>query len=262
MATRKTSTTKAEGIELSVIEVSHGVLHFRVVGTSPLIQHAMSDKALHDLLYPQNKKRAADKQASDKHAPYMEFLGSCYAFRQEDDEPTRLYLPATAFKAALINAALDLPGVAKTQLGRLVRVLGDKVPVYGIPQMMMSVVRSADQNKTPDVRTRAILREWACAFAVRFVKPLVKEANVANLLAAAGYLQGVGDWRTQKGSGNYGEFRLAGADDADYDRIVAGGGRAAQDAALLDPSTYDLETDRLWAWFQTEKHRRDGIKAA
>ena len=71
---------------------------------------------------------------------------------------------------------------------------------------MCSVTRSADINKTPDVRTRAIIPEWCLSATVQFTKPLLKENAIVNLMAAAGLTQGIDDWRQQKGSGNYGAF--------------------------------------------------------
>ena len=246
--------------EISVMEVSRGQIDFLILGRSPMISNAMSAKAAQQLLLPPQKKNAAEKASSLKHDPMDEFRRSLYRARS-DDAPTRILVKSTAFKAALISAGIDIPGATKSQMGRLTYVVGDYVSVYGIPQLMMSVVRSADINKTPDVRTRAILPEWACQLSVVFTKPLIKETAVANLLAAAGMTQGIGDWRVQKGSGNYGQFELAGTDNADWQRIVATGGREAQDAAIANPETYDSETDELLAWFESETKRR-GLKIA
>ncbi len=163
---------------------------------------------------------------------------------------------ASAFKAALKSAALDLPGASKSQIGRLTYVEGDLVSIYGVPKLLMSVVRSADMNRTPDIRTRAILTEWACRVSITFVMPLLREQAVVNLLAAAGITQGIGDWRPQKGSGSYGQFALVGIGDADFDRIVATGGRDAQMAAMAEPECYDDETEKLLSWFDVESKRR------
>jgi hypothetical protein len=159
-------------------------------------------------------------------------------------------------RTAMATAALDMPGAKKTQIGRLVTVDWDAMPVYGLPKVFMAVTRSADMNKTPDVRTRAIVPEWACRLSIRFQKPIMREQSLANLLAAAGRLAGVGDWRQEKGSGSYGAFKLVSADDKDWLRIVKTQGRAAQKDALDNPVAYNDETSEMLAWFDVELKRR------
>lgn len=130
-------------------------------------------------------------------------------------------------------------------------MLGDYIHIYGVPELFMSIVRSADMKRTPDVRTRVALREWACTLNVSMVQPLVKPNAVANLLAAAGMTVGVGDWRGEKGSGNYGMFHVADEDDADLKRIMKNG-RTVQEEAMRNPTAFDDETADLLTWFNEE----------
>lgn len=253
MAKSKTDSTT----EISILEVHQGELTVCVLGQSPFIYNAMSEKARHELLMPAPKKNAAERASNLKHNPLDEFRNSTYQNRNSD-AVTRLNFPSAAFKKALASAALDIPGAAKAQIGRLVWVEGDRVDMYGVPRLLCSITRSADMNKTPDVRTRAILPEWACTLRLRFMKPILKEQTIANLLAAAGLTQGVGDWRQQKGSGSYGQFKLVSADDPDWKRIVKTGVLKAQDEALDKPEFYDEETERLIAWFDAELVKRHG----
>ena len=124
----------------------------------------------------------------------------------------------------------------------------------------MAITRSSDINHTPDVRTRAILREWACRITVRFPTPLMRAQSVANLLASAGEQSGAGDWRQQKGSGSYGSYILVASDNPDFKRVMAEGGRKAQVEALQNPVAYNDETSEMLAWFGVEFNRR-GFKA-
>lgn len=242
---------KADSGEISVLEIQQGVVEFCVLGRSPLILNRMSEKAKRELLMPKGRKTKADRAASLKHIPIEEYRASVYRNFRED-APTRLQFPATAFKAAMATAALDLPGASKSEIGRLVSVEGWNVAVYGVPQIFLSIVRSADMAKTPDVRTRALLPQWACRLQVRFVRPLLKMQTVANLLAAAGVTAGVGDFRQEKGKGSFGQFELVDADNPEFVRIMAEQGREAQDAALLAPEPYDEETAELLTWFEAE----------
>jgi len=246
-------TTKANE-EISILEVSQGRFECCILGRTPLIMNRMSEKAGRELLLPR-RKTAADKAGSLKHNPPEEFRASAYRAVGED-VPTRLLLLATAFKGAMRSVAVDIPGAAKAQIGRLTYVDGDHVSIYGIPKLLMSITRSADMNRTPDVRTRAIVPHWACRLGVTYVKPILREQAVANLLAAAGIMRGVGDWRPEKGAGNYGQFELVSQDDAKFKAILSGGGMAAQDAALAKPECYDAESHDLLAWFTTTASER------
>lgn len=246
--------TKSSEAEINVIQISQGRIEFCVLGKTPLILNRMSEKASRELLLPR-KKTAADKASSLKHNPPEEYRASAYK-SVGNDAPTRLLILSTAFKGAMRSCAVDIPGVAKSEIGRLTYVDGDYVDIYGVPKLLMSITRSADMNRTPDVRTRAIVPEWAARISVTYVQPLLREQAVANLLAAAGIMRGVGDWRPEKGAGSYGQFELVAKDDKRFLSIIKSGGRAAQDKALERPEPYDAETTELLTWFETEATRR------
>jgi hypothetical protein len=89
---------------------------------------------------------------------------------------------------------------------------------------------------------------------VRFVMPTMNETTVARLLETAGLVIGIGDFRQEKGKGNYGQFTLC--DKSDVEGIIKAGGRKAQDAALEKPECYDVESREMLAWFEAERTRR------
>lgn len=252
------ATAASKGAEVNILEVTRGHMEFCILGTSPLIMNRMSQKVWFELLAPKGKKTAADKAANVKHDPIKEFRDSPYVIAEENS-PTKLALMVTAFKRAMATAAMDLPGASKTQIGRLIYMPGEMQPVFGIPRVFMAVTRSSDIKRTPDVRTRAILPEWACRIEVTFTKPLLKEQGIANLLAAAGMASGVGDWRQEKGSGSFGSFKIVAEDNPDFRRIVNTQGRVAQQEALDFPEAYNEETAQMLSWFSVEMKKR-GMK--
>lgn len=250
MATKKT----AEVAEISIQALAEGEMHFCVLGTSPLIFNRLSEKAGRELLLPY-KKTAADKAGSMKHDPISEFRASPY--RMSDPKaPTALAVLPSMFKAAMGTAALRTPGAKKTEIEQLVRVRWENLPVYGVPKVLCAITRSADMNRTPDVRTRAILPEWACFLTIKFEKPILREQVIAGLLATAGRVAGICDWRQEKGSGSFGSFRLASADDPDFVRITTKLKREQQEYALDNWEAYNEETGELLAWFGVETQRR------
>jgi hypothetical protein len=252
MAARKNEPAGPATVEIPLITTY--TIDVCVLGKRPLICNRMSEKAQRELLSPAGRKTTAQKQSTLKHNPLEEFRASPYILK-EDDAPTYLALMSSAFKGAMATAALDLPGANKTQIGRLVWVEGDYTPVYGIPQLFMAVTRSADMNKTPDIRTRAIVKHWAAKVAVSFVTPLINEQAIANLMVAAGQTVGVGDYRPQKGKGTYGQFEVVTEDDARF-RAVLRDGRASQLAAMQNPDAYDQDTEDLLSWWTNDTQRR------
>ena len=240
---------------IDVQEMSTNKVEFCILGRTPIILNRMSEKAKYELLFPKGRKTSAQKATSLKHNPYQEYRDSPYTI-PDDAAPTLIAHLATSFKAAIRGAGVDVPGATKAQLGRLMWVEGERIPLYGEPRLFMAITRSADMNKTPDVRTRAIIPRWACKLSVSFVTPQLNAKTVGNLLAAGGLTQGVGDWRPEKGSGNFGQFDLVGPDDPEFNDIIENGGRDVQTRYMDHPAPYDQETEELLDWFYDEAERR------
>lgn len=239
---------KKQETEIRILKVEYEHVQVAVVGTSPLICNRVSEKAKRELLMPKGKKTESEKRQNLKHVPLDEFRASPYTL-PDNDAPTLLAALSVWFKKAMMTAALDLPGAKKAQIGRLLRVEGERIPLYGVPQFYMAVTRSADIKKTPDIRTRALLPHWACFLDITYPTPMIEQQSVLNLLAVAGMFSGVGDNRTEKGSANYGSFRLAEAHDPELKNIIKHGRRATQVTALDKPVMYDDETESLFTWY-------------
>lgn len=241
---------------IEVVEIQMGRAEFCVLGTTPLIQNRMSEKARQQLLFPPPPRNRAERQASLKHDPTAEFRSSMYRSLNEAKPVTRLHVPTGAFSRALAAAARDIPGATKAQMDRLTSVADVNISLFGLPMLFMSVVRQAGIAKTPDIRTRAILPRWACRVTIEYVRPLLIERTVVNLFAAAGVIVGVGDDRPEKG-GAHGKFRLCSADDPEFLDITKNEARQHQDAAIATPVCYDAESDELLGWFQAEVVKRE-----
>jgi len=252
---------KKQDAEISVLEVSRGTITCCVKGITPLICEAMPIKVQGGLLAGGKKKTASEKHAEMKHDPLSEYRLSVYKC-MNGTGPTRILMKAVSFKCALADVAIDLPGARKAPIGRNVSAYGetrkDYVDIYGIPKLRMDVVRCADINHTPDIRTRACLEEWACKVLLTFTKPVLNETVVVNLLAAAGVMRGIGGYRPEKGKGDYGQFEIVSQDDPDFMRLLKMG-RAAQDAALENPAYYNNEAEELMEMYCADAARR-GIK--
>lgn len=246
---------KAEAGTLHIDALKQGRVTLRMIGTTPLYFNAMSAKAKRTLLIGGGKKTAAEKKEL-KHDPEQEFRDSVY---RQPGGPTLLGFPAPGVKGAMATAALETPGVTKTSVQRLIFLPQQRVNIWGKPLLKMDVVRSADMNKTPDVRTRAFLPRWCAEVDIAFVTPTLSVHSVVSLLANAGVIVGIGDFRQEKGRGSYGTFAVAGddlGDWSDYWSEVTAEGRAVQEAAMADPEFADEETAELMEMLSDERIKR------
>ena len=240
---------------IDVVRVTEEAMTFCVVGMSPFVCNTMSAKVKGQLLLPPRRKSKSERESTLKHDPMREFVDSAMRSRGDEAE-TRILFPAAGFKRSMATAALEIPGVNKTQINRLCWSEGHAVSIYGVPELWMTVVRSADMARTPDVRTRAIVPEWASRVTMRYVTPNLNRQSVGNLFSSAGVFIGVGDGRPEKGALSFGRFEIVSEDDERYQRIVQSGGREAQDAAFAEPTCFDQETEELLEWWNAEVKRR------
>jgi hypothetical protein len=243
-------------VEVLQVSLTMARLEFCILGTTPFIHHAMSEKARKELLIPSEKSKAA-RALRLKHDVIEEYKSSPYVV-DDPKSPTRTVVPAVSFKRVLESMSLDVPGMTKSVITRNVVAAGHMLPLFGVPELKMDVVRSADMARTPDIRTRAVVREWATKIVLQFPSPLLNQKVVTDLLGLGGMLRGVGDYRPEKGAGDYGTFVIVPESDANYQRILKTGGREAQIAALENPNPplYDEETEKLYLHFVQEVEAR------
>jgi hypothetical protein len=242
--------------EIHIVKMDRLYLDYWILGVTPLICHAISVPSREILLVGSDKsKKATTVKHNIKHNPPEEYRG-CFYLNQDPSEGPLFVMQSISFKKALCSSALDIEGVAKTEMGRLTYVVGDFVWIYGVPKLFMTTVRTSDKNRTPDIRTRPIFPEWCCKIRVGFVTPNITRTGVSNLLGNSGMIRGVGDGRPEKGTHSYGQFTLVKEDDDDWNRIRAEQGRIPQLAAYDNPEYYDSETAALMDFWYKEVRRR------
>jgi len=247
---------KAEGETLHIDPLKQGQVTLRLIGQTPFYAHAMGAKAMRTLLVGGGKKTAAERKEL-KHDPEVEFNDSIYRM---PDGPTLLGFPAPGVKGAMATAALETAGVTKTSVQRLIFLPEYRIKMWGKPYLKMDVVRSADMNKTPDIRTRAFLPRWVAEVNIAFVLPTLSVHSIVSLLSNAGVIVGIGDFRQEKGRGSFGTFAVAGDGDMGewqsyWDEITAEG-RDVQQAAMDNPMCADAETQELMDFLTGERKRR------
>ena len=241
---------------MEIHTLKQGRVKLRMIGQTPMYFNSMGAKAWRDLFVGGGKKTAAEKK-DIKHNPEQEFRDSVYKQPKGD---TLLCFPAAGVKGAMCTAALETAGITKTSVQRLIFLPESHVRIWGKPYLKMNIVRSADMNKTPDVRTRAYLPNWCAEIEIRFVTPTLSNMSIVSLLANAGTVVGIGDFRQEKGRGSYGTFSVAGSENmgdqqAIWDEITQED-RSVQELAMEHPECADEQTAELMQFIQEERLRR------
>ena len=215
MATKKTE----EVVEIKPLD--NRQVKIEIIGDTPLIVHAWSDKSKRMMLEAQQK--TTKTKAKDIRDPYDEFINSMYwltkkpestveAFEQAVANGAKWGFPVGAIKMAGNSAAyragwvknqMQLRGsyFLKTEWGDMAEIKGDT------PIIREDMVRIG--MGSADLRYRAEFRNWTMEMILEYNAggelTLEQIMNVVNL---GGYSVGIGEWRPEK-DGDFGRYHIA-----------------------------------------------------
>lgn len=195
---------KTKSVSVEVVEFSIRQVTIPIVGISPLIVHAWSEKS---------KRMISDKQAGKAKNKKHEIRDP-----QDDYEQAKHIsedgwegLPAAALKAAMIRGAKMVGMVMKdTQAAFFVNADCEKtqlVRIHGDSRMRTDMVRVG--MGAADIRYRPEYLEWYMELNIDFNEGLISIDQLHQIVKAAGYGNGLGEMRPEKGKFNYGRFKLA-----------------------------------------------------
>lgn len=171
----------------------------RIVGDSPLISHAWSQKAKQMMLDKQMKKGTQAKEAKDPQRDYEESL-----YRLPDG---RCGFPAVGIKAAAIRGAKAL-GMVMADSRAAFHIEGDLLPIQGDPRPREDMVRVG--MGTADIRYRGEFPEWSIELPITYNARIVSAEQIVAMLDAGGFGTGIGEWRPEK-DGQFGRFHVEAA---------------------------------------------------
>ena len=208
-----------EIIEIRPIQIRKATIH--IVGDTPLIMHAWSEKAKREMLEKQMK--VTKTKAKDAKNPVEDFIRSMYwltpmptdmtedGFHTAIDNGARFGFPVTAFKQAAISAAYRM-GWAKDKMSMrgAFFIDGDENQMLEIksdtPIMREDMVKVG--MGTADIRYCGEFRNWSADINVSFNENgQYSLEQIINIINAGGYVCGVGEWRPER-DGQYGMFHV------------------------------------------------------
>lgn len=220
------ATKKTEVIEIKPIEIAK--LNIRIVGDTPLIMHAWSEKAKREMLEAQ--QGAKKGKAKERKSPVVDFINSMYWMTEKPDvdnsmsdeecekrfndaikKGAKFGFPVTAFKQAAISAAYRL-GWSKDKMSLrgvffidsdedgMVEIKSD------VPEMREDMVKIG--MGTADIRYRGEFRNWYADLTISYNANGNYDLNsIINIINAGGYVCGVGEWRPER-DGQNGMFHI------------------------------------------------------
>lgn len=185
-------------------------MDLRIVGDSPLICHAWSEKAKRMMLEKQTKRATAGREIRD---PFREFTESLYWLTPKPETPTmedvvnaRFGFPTVAFKAAAVDGAYQ-SGIVdkKTTLRGAFHILEEFAEIEGTPILREDMVRIG--MGTADLRYRGEFKEWSTTLHIRFNENVISVEQLCNFFNVGGFACGIGEWRPSK-DGVYGRYHV------------------------------------------------------
>lgn len=212
--------TSGEKVSLAAaLTVKPAFFDFNIwlVGDTPLITHAWSEKARREMLSKQVKAAKAGREAKN---PEEDFLNSLYTMGDG------IYgFPAMGVKNCILSAAHKDKGIPRVSVMSGLWLDADMVRtrpalagaicdmpllrIYGTkPEMREDMVRvGSGLNKTASLAYRSQFTTWAINVRGRFNATAINAEQLAFLIQEAGMSYGLGEWRNEK-HGMFGAFHL------------------------------------------------------
>lgn len=215
MATKK----ETEVVEIRPLDIKR--VKVRIVGDTPLIVHAWSEKAKRQMLEAQMK--TTKTKAKEVRNPFDDFVQSLYwlegkpeeskeeAFEEAVKNGAKWGFPVGAIKQAGNSAAYRM-GWVKNQMQLrgsyfLQTEYGDMAEIKGsVPEMREDMVRIG--MGSADLRYRGEFKNWYMDMTLEYnASGDMTLEQILNVINAGGYTCGIGEWRPEK-DGSFGKYHI------------------------------------------------------
>ena len=198
------SERATQRIEIKKVPVEKA--RVKIVGDTPLLVHAWSEKVKKQLLTDmQMSKREKKEKEHERKDPFADFVEAAYwitpmpqvrglpveeqvkLFEKAIEDGAKFGFPTIAFKKAAITAIiLDIEEPPE---------LSEDVVQVGFP-------------KKPDLRYRPSFRKWSVELEITLIKTgMFTMEDVVNAIDMSGFMNGVGEWRTER-DGEFGSYHV------------------------------------------------------
>ena len=204
---KKKETPSTKTIVLTPINIRE--FDITLVGTSPLMVQAFTNKAKNEMMEKHLKKGKKAKEARDimqevKDALYYMPKGSKHKYG----------IPTSGIKNCAVSATRFSDGLPATRARGAFFVLDQAAGLVGLNAKEF-VVDERPVNigpfgkKTKMIRFRPRFDEWSVTFRVRYNASSISPEQILNLYQLAGFSIGLHEYRPERG-GNLGQFEVEG----------------------------------------------------
>lgn len=200
--------TKTNTKIISLPRLSIQKIKIKIIGDTPLIVHAWSEKSKRELIDKQKKKAKNAKEARDFQ---KEFYDCLYWLTEKPKTPSftvpkdaKFGFPANGVKACAVSSCRFIDGIKMTEVRGAFHINGEFIEIKGTPTPREDMVRIPSGA---DVRCRAEFKEWSAEFEIDYNTAALSEEEIFNLFHVGGFGVGLGDWRPEK-DGTFGKFHI------------------------------------------------------
>lgn len=227
------ATKKNDGIQTITIKpIQLQKAKITLVGDTPLLVHAWSEKAKKEMLESQQKLKK-DKKAKEIRDPFSEFMNAAYwitpkpeddtpeAFEKAIEEGAKFGFPVTAIKQAALSACYRA-GLISNQMGMkcsfYVNAVEGVNPGSGSelaviesnepPKFREDMVKIGGIQKVADLRYRPAFVNWRIPLIVTLIDTgTFTMDSIINAINLGGYMNGIGEWRMER-DGDFGHYHV------------------------------------------------------
>ena len=205
----KPAAERAEMITIEDVDFQEISLH--VIGESPLLMNAFSNKAKQDITatsadtgsQPQGKRTP---QAIVEDALYRLPNGKGY------------YMPASCFRRACVEVCTSFGrkgGISKKLITQALRIVEGQIPLLTADgsKLLTKYTMHDTMGRNPQTGGgvaifRPMFENWSMRFVIRYNARAITPSTLVKILNTAGQCCGVGDWRHEK-MGSFGYFKVS-----------------------------------------------------
>ena len=213
------ATSKAkEVVFLAPMKTKEVTVRIESMDDSSLVVHQFGDKERRKMAEKQAKtaNKGRGREARDPEAEYEA------AFHRLSDGSYGF--PAHGIKASIANAAHRDLGFPRTAVYKAVFVHPDdpvtncvRIEHSAAPKMRTDVVRL--ESGVADLRYRPEFQDWAMNLRITIDEDWINVDTLVALIQRAGFGVGIGEWRPQKGVGNFGRYKVAVVEEDDGSQV-------------------------------------------